>query len=144
MTPPLTFRRWAVDAAERALSTFVQALLVFLPIVAAGGWEEPGWKAVAAALLPALGSVILAALSIPFPAPSSWLLDVILRTVRTFLVTAASLFAADGFDLFSGDAWKGVAISSAVAALAVVKGLIAKAEPNTVTPASLVPERIAA
>lgn len=137
MTPPLTFKTWARDAAERALSTFVQALVVFLPLVAAGQWDEPGIRAIAAAALPALGSVILAALSIPFPAPSSWLLDVILRTVRTFVVTAASLFAADGFDLFNGDAWKGLAISAAVAALAVVKGALARSKPNTITPASL-------
>lgn len=136
MTPPLTFRTWARDAAERAASTFVQALLVFLPLVLAGEWDEPGIRALAAALLPALGSVVLAALAVPFPAPSSWLVDVIGRTVRTFLVTAASLWAADGFDLFDGDAWKGLLISAAVAALAVVKGALARSKPNTITPAS--------
>ena len=144
MTPPLTFRRWAVDALERAGSTFVQALLVFLPIVFVGEWTEDGWKALVAALLPAAGSIILAAVSVPFPAPDSWLVDVILRVVRTFVVTAAGLFAADGFDLFDGNAWRGVVISSLMAALAVVKGLIARGEPNTVTPASLAPERLAA
>ncbi len=142
MTPPLTFRRWLVDTLERSLASLVQALLVFVPTVS-GAWDGDVGKALIGATFPAVGAVILAAVSASFPPPASWALDAVLRTVRTFVVTVLSAMIADGVDLFDVTVWRSAALAGLMAAATVVKALIARRVAGTITPASLASENFA-
>lgn len=137
MTPAFTLRRWLADTFERSVTTLVQALLVFLPTLTA--WHADTWKAIVAASLPAVAAVLLSAISVAFPTPSSWIVDAVFRVLRTFAGTILAALAAGAFDLFSADAWRAVFLASLMAAASLLKTIIARRVSNTVTPASFLP-----
>lgn len=137
MTPAFTLRRWLADTFERSVTTLVQALLVFLPTLTA--WHTDTWKAIVAASLPAVAAVLLSAISVAFPTPSSWIVDAAFRVLRTFAGTILAALAAGAFDLFSAGAWRAVFLASLMAAASLLKTIIARRVSNTVTPASFLP-----
>ena len=129
------FGTWLRDTFERAASSFVQAIVVYTLTVSVA-WDASTWKALTMAGTQAAAAVVLAALSTAFPKPTSWLADAVWRVVRTFVGTILAALAA-GFDLFSGDAWRALVLSALMAAAAILKALMVRADetPGT-TPAS--------
>lgn len=133
----MTPAQWAKDTAERALSTLVQSLLVFIPAIL-GPWNGEVGKAILAACLPPVATVLLNAVPhLRYETSVLWL-DIAIRSIRTFSASILGALAATSFDLFDGSAWRLVALSAIMAAAAVIKGAIAdKVVPNSITPASL-------
>lgn len=135
---PFNIKLWARDTAERALSTLVQALIVFLPAFAAGQHDSNFIKTVAAAVITALFTVVLNAAQAFAPVIQSFALDLFVRAVKTFTVTIAGAFTASGADLFDVTKVKAIAVAALVTVAALIKGVIAaKFVKNTITPASL-------
>lgn len=134
---PFNLNLWARDTGERALSTLVQALIVFLPAFAAGQHDSNFIKTVAAAGITALFTVILSAAQAFTPIIKSFSLDLFVRAVKTFIVTVSGAATAAGFNLFDATKLKAVAVAALVTAAALIKGVIAaKFVKNTITPAS--------
>lgn len=136
MTPPLTFRSWLIDTAERSLVSLLQAVLLFVPTIA-GAWNASVLTALAIAGFQAVGAVLVSALATLAPPPTTWALDTLFRVGRTFLVSVLSLATAAQFDLFSAEAWQAATIAAGMAALTVAKALFAGRQPGRITPASL-------
>lgn len=122
-----TFKLWLLDTAERAGSTFVQSLITFV-LIAGQTQHSEGWvKAVVAAVFPAVGSVILNAVTtLTLPVITNYWADVAIRVGRTWVATVLGAALADQFDLFEVSGWKAAAIAGITAALVVVKSEIAK------------------
>lgn len=144
-TPTFDFKFWAKDLSERALTTFGQSLLVFLPTLLAGHPDTDFWKTVAIAVIPAVLGVVLNGLLTLKPELlmiKSYYLDMFVRTLKTFLVSViGTVLAAGPLDLFDASKWKVIILAGLVAAATVVKGALAqKFVKNTVTPASLLPK----
>lgn len=133
----MTFKEWAIDTGERALSTYVQTLITFTLGVTA--LDASVLQAMAIAALPAGINVIYQALLGWNPSVvRSWWLDTLIRTVRTFAFTALGLMSADAFDFTDIDAYQAVGRAGFAAALVVVKTSFAFFRKGTITPASLV------
>lgn len=133
--PAPTLSTWVRDTAERALSSFVEALAVMLPTLV-GAWNVGVWKTILVATFPAVAAVILAAVTRTFPAVKSLPLDIVFRIVRTAVATVASAAAADGFDIFDVTAWRTAGLAGLMAAAVLIKSLVAARKANTLTPAS--------
>lgn len=142
-TPTFNWSFWAKDLGERAITTLVQSLIVFLPALLAGNHDSSLIKAIAAASLPALFNLILNAILSIKPELliiKNFYLDVLVRTLKTFLVAVLGAASGVGFDLFDASKWKVILLAAIVAAAAVLKGIIAdRFTKNTITPASLAP-----
>jgi len=139
-----SLKLWLVDTAERAGSTFVQALIMFL-LVAGQTDHSEGWtKAVIAAIFPAVGSVILNAVTtLTLPTITNYWADVAIRIGRTWIATVLGAALADQFDLFQTSSWKAAAIAGMGAVLVIIKSELARRSTDKrvgvpLTPASLV------
>lgn len=134
----MTFKQWLLDTLERAGSTLVQSAIVFF--LAAQGTDGVGnWKAIFAALFPAVANVILNALTYKVPLIKNFWGDLCYRVARTFLVVFLGAMVATTADLFDVDVWQAAAVAGGAAVLAVIKAEISKRlRPSTITPASLV------
>ncbi|WP_116996412.1 hypothetical protein [Desertimonas flava] len=136
----MTFTVWLRDTAERAISTIVQAAIVF--VIAAGAVLDDAewWKGLVAALIPGAFNVIKQAFESWIPTPTSWAADMAVRAFWTFVITLAGAATAAGFELFSTSAWQTIALVALTAALAIAKaGLAARwatDETARLTPAS--------
>jgi hypothetical protein len=137
----MTFRAWAVDTAERVISTFIQSAIVF--VLAADGLDASRWQAFVAATIPAVLGVVKGALTTWMPQSQNFRIDALIRTLWTFALSVLGLIAADGFDLLDADAWTIALTAGATSALAVVKAFVARPRPDTITPASLAPASLA-
>lgn len=122
--PKYDLKRQVALMAEKTISTFIQ---VFATVFVASG--TVGSTTAQAALLAAIaaaGTAGLAALPI-VPAGLPFRTDVFFRTVRTFVVTAGTLFFAGNngaFDL-SVSALEAAALAAVPVALTVAKSLFA-------------------
>jgi Putative lactococcus lactis phage r1t holin len=126
------------DAGEKAISTFAQMLVVMLFSTKAPVISDPPWKAAVIAALIAGGISVLTSLaSAPFPEASNKWVDLLVRTVKTFLQSfVAALLVTDYVNVN----WQGAAaVALPVALLSLLKGLIAFGVPGTVPGAGLVP-----
>lgn len=138
MNNTITLKGWLLDTIEKVGVTVVQALLVLLPTVQV--WDNATWKAFVAAGLFGAINVVKQAFTFWIPAPRNFVLDVVVRALWTFVIGVTGTAAAGGFDLFSVTSWRAAAVGGALAAAAVVKGLIAKHKGGTLTPASFMPK----
>ena len=131
-------KTWAKDTLERSLSTLVQTFLTF--IIASDGLDLSAKHAAFAAGLTA-AMVVLKQTIVAQNAPAfgnKWA-DLLSRSGWTFLQTAVTLLAVEGFSWADMTAWQGVGIAGIAAALSVVKGFLADRVTNdTITPASFV------
>lgn len=127
MTAMTSFKLWLIDTAERAGSTFVQSLIMFV-LVAGQTDHSEGWtKAVIAAVFPAVGSVILNAVTtLTLPEITSYWVDVSVRVGRTWIATVLGAALADQFDLFQTSSWKAGAIAGMGAVLVIIKSELAR------------------
>jgi hypothetical protein len=107
---------------EKTVVTYVQAVIVAM--LMAGTFDLSRWQAFAVAAFPAALSAFGASLP-EVPSALPFYLDVLLRTVRTFVVSLIGLAVA--MPVFSLDvaAWKPLAASAGISALAVLKGALA-------------------
>jgi hypothetical protein len=126
---------WVRDTAEKALSTIVQAAIVF--VIAADRFDVTQWKALLAAIIPGVLNVVKQAFAQWMPNPQNWLADTAVRAVWTFVLVALGAATAAAFDVFSASAWQAAAAGGAAAAIAVVKAALARLLPGTISPASL-------
>lgn len=130
------------DALERIGATLVQSLIVYV-IAANGPLDVSRGKAIVAALFPGVANLVLQLVTAWVPKPTSFIVDMTSRVVRTFLVAFVGTLAASAFDVFSAPAWKAASLSAAIAGLAVIKAVIAKfladkdPTPPKISPASL-------
>ena len=125
------------DAAERVLVTFVQALIAFL---IANPFDGPGfWDALGLSVVIGVANAAKMLLTLWVPILTGFWADLSYRTVSTFVVGLAGYVAgAAWLDIVSYDFWRSVAYSAGLAALAVIKGGLAKLiAPNALSPASL-------
>lgn len=132
----MTFKTWAKDAAERIGSTLLQ---VFLPILLAAFQSDQsdiGMIALAA-LFPALGTAILAVLSVAMPPIKNYALDVTFRLARTIAAVFAGAWASDEFDVLDYTGWRAIFVAAGTAAFVFLKAELAKRKAGTITPASL-------
>ena len=134
-----TVTAWFRDTAERVGLTFVEAIITFA--VLSGGlslsWETViGSGAVTAAL------VVLKQAVFSFTPPTvagNLFLDTVQRVAWSAIQGAITVAAADAFDWTDGSAWKAAGAAGLMAALTLVKALIASRRQGTITPASLAP-----
>lgn len=134
-------RLWLLDTLERAGSTLVQTVIPLIILAMTSGSTD--WSALTVAAFAAVGSVLLASVKQLSPAGLPYHLDVLVRLVRTLVVTGLSLALASGFDLYSAAAWQSVAVAVGVAALVFIKAEFAAwrsefADGSALTAASLV------
>jgi hypothetical protein len=135
----MTFNKWLRDTTERAMVTFVQAIIVFLPVLLAGHYDSSAIKAIVAAVIPAVGSVVLNAVTAFVPSPATFSLDLAYRGVRTFVITVLSAITGGGFNLFDVTAWRALGLAALMAVAVLLKGAVVKkfAAAQPMTPASL-------
>jgi hypothetical protein len=135
---PFDVKLWAKDTAERALTTFVQAIIVFIPALLTGP-KDPGLgMAIVAAVFPAVGSVLLSSVNRFLPIIKNYYLDLFVRSMRTFVATILGSVIASATDVFDPSKVRVLALAAGMAALAIVKGALAERfVKNTITPASL-------
>lgn len=132
------FKLWVKDTEERALSTLVQALIVFLPAFLAGQHDSNFIKTVAAAVITAVFTVMLSAAQAFTPIIKSYSLDLFVRALKTFSVVVAGAATSSGFDLFDVSKLKAIVVAALVTVAALIKGVLAEHfVKNTITPASL-------
>jgi hypothetical protein len=131
----MTFKQWALDSGEKAGSTLVQSIIVFFS--ASVAWDSNSWKALLAACVPALFSVVKSSLTTWIPHPKNTLADIAVRAFWTFAVSLTGAMAVGGLDLFDMNNNKKLVIAAATTALSILKGGIAAKVSDTVTPASL-------
>lgn len=137
MESTMTLKTWLVDTAEKAGSTLVEAALVYA--IAAQAIDSEFWKGLVVAVVIAVTNVLKQALTTWMPQPKDWRLDMITRALWTFLVSAVgSLASVTWFDLINLTFWRGVTFAGLTAAASVLKSVVAKQKPSTITPASLV------
>ena len=126
-----------LDAVERVTATFVQALIVF--VLAAPVIDDGFLRSLLTVAIIAAADGVKVLLTVWVPTFDTWLADAAYRTVSTFVVGFAGQVAAvEVLDAISLTWAQNVAISSAMAALAVLKALIARRRPPGITPASLI------
>jgi Putative lactococcus lactis phage r1t holin len=131
----MTFDVWVRDTGERAVSTFIQSVGVFLT---AGPALDATWvQALAAACLPPILAVLMNALPQLRWAGGPWWQDALVRVVRSFVQGFLAALIANATNIVSLGAVRAAAIGGGLAVLTVVKTLIARQVPNTLTPASL-------
>ena len=131
----LTFKQWALDSSERAISTLVQSVIVFFS--ASVAWNSNSWKALAAACIPAVFSVVKSALTTWIPQPKNAYLDIFVRSAWTFALALTGAMAAAGLNLFDMSSNRRIVVAAATTALAVLKTSLATKVSDTVTPGSL-------
>lgn len=131
-------KTWVKDTGERVVSTIIQTFITLL--VVSDGLDLTAKHAAMAAAI-AAGMVVLKQAVNAQSAPmfgNRWA-DLLSRSGWTFLQTALTLLAVEGFDWGSMTAWQGVGVAGIAAALSVVKGFLAsKAVPYAITPGSFV------
>lgn len=136
----MTLAQWLRDTAERAGSTLVEAAIVY--VLAAGATGDGLLAGLVTACVIALANVVKAALTTWIPTPTSFWSDVLVRALWTFLIAVCGALASVGWlDLIDLGWWQVALRSAAIAALVVVKSLLARNRPDTVTPASLLVDR---
>lgn len=135
MSQPITIQQRALDLFERVGTTFLEALVVWL--LAADQIDQLDVKIFLAAAIPACLNVVKVFLTSWMPTPSSWLLDMLVRSLWTFLLGVLGAATTGGFDIYNVSAWHAVVVGAGMAAGAVLKGLLAKKISNSITPASL-------
>lgn len=129
------FAVWIKDTGERAISTLIQSVIVYL--LAAQASDYGNWKAIISAAFPAVGTVLLNALTFRLPLIKSYPLDLTFRIVRTFIVTVLGAILADvSFDLFQATGWRLMFIAGGSSVLVLIKSELAKHKAHTLTPAS--------
>lgn len=129
-------KRWLLDTFERAVSSFVQGAAVFLFTFTAA-WDLTAGKALILAGLQSAAAVVIAALALPFPVPTSWWFDAALRTVRTFAGTILAAITAGAFDVFTVSGWHAAIAAGLMAVTAGLKAKVAKhGEAGGTSPAS--------
>lgn len=129
-----------LDAVERVSVTFLQALIVY--VLAAPAIDDGFLRGLATAVVIGAADGVKVLLTVWVPTFRSWWADTAYRTGSTFVVAFVGQVAAvevlETIDL----SWiQNVAISSGMAALAVLKAVIARRRPPGITPASLVTAR---
>ena len=133
------FTVWLLNILERAGTSFVQAVLALLTVSGLSDFGPSFAKQLATAGLVAAASTLK---TMAYPDNGfGWPFykDLAARAAFTGVFAAAAAIAASsGFDLFSVTAWQTVGIAGVAAGLAVVKGALARPQPGTITPASLV------
>lgn len=137
---PTWVRSYVVDPLERAASTFVQQfVLMLLPAAAVMvAFNASQWEAAAdAAGFAAIASLVTSVLTFWVP-PQTALVDLVLRTVKTFLQSFAGSMAASQVTSVVHFDWQVAAsLALAVASAAFLKGLAAMAAPWSPGNASL-------
>lgn len=126
---------WARDTAERVISTFIQSALVF---VGAAGALDANWvQALVAACIPPVLVVVMQALpALTYRGPVWWV-DAAVRVGRSAAQGFIGALIAAGTNLIDLSSLRAAGIAAAIAALTAAKTVIARARPDTVTPASL-------
>lgn len=128
---------WIKDTGERAVSTFITGLAVY--ITSAQVIDLAAWKVALGAALPAALVIVFQAVATALPErPLAWWQDALYRTLRTGSQQAIALVGMAQFDVFDASAWQMVGIAFGHSALTVVKTILARQKEGTVTPASLV------
>jgi hypothetical protein len=131
----MTFDQWIRDTGERATSTLVEALIVYVLAAATTGSEF--WAGLVTVAAITLANVVKSALTFWIPHPTSWWLDVVVRFAWTFVISIAGAVASSTWlDLGDQSWWSRVIHAAAIAGLAIVKGILAKNKLHTLTPAS--------
>lgn len=119
---------------EKVISTFVQAFATYVIGMNALGADVA--QAAALAAIAAAGTAALAALPL-VPTGLPFYTDLFFRVVRTFTVTAGTLFfGAANFDLSVG-ALQAAIYGAVPAVLAILKGLMARRTGEAESPALL-------
>lgn len=127
--------RWIRDTAERVISTFIQAALVFLG--AAGALDANWVQALVAACIPPVLVVVMQALpGLTYTGPSWWT-DALVRVGRSAAQGFVGALIASSANLIDLSSLRAAGIAAGLAALTAAKTVLAKARPGTVTPASL-------
>lgn len=118
----MNYRRFLLDLAERAATTYVEALLGF--VLLASVLDVSALKAAAIAALPALFSVVKAAVYefLKVRPRRSFAMDLLERTVGTYVVTFLGLVAVNPGEVAT---YRLAVVAALPAALAVVKGALA-------------------
>lgn len=123
----MTLQQWLRDTAERAGVTLLQSAIVLFPLLL-GPMNTGALNTVFVTLLPVVVTIVLNALlgMLTFiPASSTnWLIDMLLRVVRTSISTLVSLGLAVGFNALDLNAWRAVLLTVGMAIAAVVKASI--------------------
>ena len=124
-----------------SLGLVILIVLIVLLLGSAPAWPySRGWSYYPSGTL---GTVLLNAVTVFLPIVKNFYLDVLIRVVRTFLVTVLGAATADQFDLFQATGWRLTFIAAGSAVLVVIKSALAqKFVANTITPASLAKSRI--
>ena len=132
----MTWKVWLIDTAERVATTIVEVAIVYF--VAAKAIDGDFWRGLVVAVVSGGLNVIKAAMTAWIPKPKNWALDMMVRGIWTFIIALfGSLISATWLDIVSMEYWKMIALAGGTAALSVLKSVIAKQRPDTVTPASL-------
>lgn len=111
-----------LSLAEKALMTYLEALVTFL--VAADNLGADKWTMAAVAAIPAALTIIANGLPV-IPVGLPFLADALLRVVRTYVVTFIGVLVAAPVFVLSVDAAQAASIAGVTAALAVIKTLLA-------------------
>lgn len=133
----MTFRLWLKDTLERSLSTFV---LFGLTLLAAGQALDISFAhQMATAGIAAVFVVVKqAAAAGNLPSFSNPYFDALARAGFSFIQAALAVLIAAGSGWIDTSIWQGALVAGVAAAASVLKGAIAvKAQPDTITPASL-------
>ena len=140
--PPVTGAEYLRDVAERAVVTFVVAVLSLLSAELLTDLDVDTGKKLATAGLVALASFVK---TLAFPKAGFGLgpwADVASRAAFSFVQAGAAVIVAGPYlNWFTASAWEAVYVAGAAAAISVLKGSLAlRMRKPTVTPASLAPE----
>lgn len=129
--------RALINLAERTGMTYLEAFITLLLAAGSLNWsivQVAGVAAIPAGLTVVAVGVPQVGEGLPFA------IDLVLRSVRTFVVTFLGFLIAMPVFSFDWTAWKAAAIAAVPAALAVAKGLLASTVGNktaALLPASL-------
>lgn len=138
MTTDPWLSRWLTDTWERAVSTFLAALVVWLTAWEGGRLEDgTHWlTAMFAACIPPVLVVVMQLLpGLVYTGPVWWI-DALVRVGRSAVQGFIGALLA-GATLFSVSTWHAAAIAAGMAAVAAVKSIIASWKRGTLSPASL-------
>lgn len=131
----MTLDIWIRDTAERAVSSFVQAVLVFLT---AGEALNTSWvEGLVLASIPPLLAVVMNAVPQLVYRGGSWPVDAVYRVARSSVQAFCAALLASATGLADLTVWRAATVTAGMAALTAIKTVIASKVPGTITPASL-------
>lgn len=123
------------DALERVVTTMIEAVLAFL--ISTSFTDDAFWRGLVVVVVVGAANAIKMLLTLWVPTFTVWWHDMAYRTASTFAVTLAGAYAsASWFDITSTAFAEQAAFAAITAALAVLKSIVARLRPATVSPAS--------